>query len=193
MILNWSAKTQLYGAPAAVLAGMAERVVWWQQAIPDATGSTASATLLPARRDRLLLAGCGARAGAPVPAPSHVRRRRRLAAPPPASAAAAARAARRRADRRPRRPPAAVEGTGPSCCAPRRCCARADTRMHTVIVGGDSYGLSPEYAASLSRWSRALGLSDARDDDRRGPGRAAPTSSAWTCSSTRRTRSRSGS
>jgi hypothetical protein len=31
VILNWSAKTQLYGSPAAVLAGMRDRVVWWQQ------------------------------------------------------------------------------------------------------------------------------------------------------------------
>ncbi len=34
-------------------------------------------------------------------------------------------------------------------------------RMHVVIVGGDSYGLSPEYAASLEPLVRQLGLSDA--------------------------------
>ena len=33
--------------------------------------------------------------------------------------------------------------------------------MHTVIVGGDSYELSPEYAASLEPLARDLGLSDA--------------------------------
>ncbi len=33
--------------------------------------------------------------------------------------------------------------------------------MHTVIVGGDSYGLSPEYAASLEPLARELGLADA--------------------------------
>ena len=30
LILNWAAKTQLYGSPAATLAGMSDRVVWWQ-------------------------------------------------------------------------------------------------------------------------------------------------------------------
>src|ERR1700722_10108785 len=34
LMMNWAAKTQLYGAPAAALAGMADRVVWWQQARP---------------------------------------------------------------------------------------------------------------------------------------------------------------
>src|SRR4051812_29638635 len=35
LILNWAAKTQLYGATAAMLAGMSSRVIWWQQSIPD--------------------------------------------------------------------------------------------------------------------------------------------------------------
>src|SRR5207249_2232575 len=34
LVLNWSAKTHLYGAPAAMLAGIADRVTWWQQSIP---------------------------------------------------------------------------------------------------------------------------------------------------------------
>jgi glycosyltransferase involved in cell wall biosynthesis len=32
--------------------------------------------------------------------------------------------------------------------------------MHTVIVGGDSYGRSPDYAASLEPLARELGISD---------------------------------
>src|SRR5271155_3779463 len=48
LMLNWAAKTQLYGAPAAVLAGMADRVVWWQQAIPRRIWLDRCATLLPA-------------------------------------------------------------------------------------------------------------------------------------------------
>jgi glycosyltransferase involved in cell wall biosynthesis len=31
-------------------------------------------------------------------------------------------------------------------------------RMHTIIVGGDSYGLSPEYAASLEALAHQLGI-----------------------------------
>ena len=48
LIVNWSAKTQLYGSPAAVLAGMAGRVVWWQHGFPDRRWLDSSATLLPA-------------------------------------------------------------------------------------------------------------------------------------------------
>jgi hypothetical protein len=49
LILNWAAKTQLYGSPAAMLAGMSDRVVWWQQAIPPRRSwIDRSATLLPA-------------------------------------------------------------------------------------------------------------------------------------------------
>ncbi len=48
LILNWSAKTQLYGAPAAVLAGMSDRVVWWQHAIQARHWIDRCATALPA-------------------------------------------------------------------------------------------------------------------------------------------------
>ena len=49
LILNWSAKTQLYGSCAALLAGMSSRVVWWQQSIPDGSALDRAATMLPAR------------------------------------------------------------------------------------------------------------------------------------------------
>lgn len=48
LILNWAAKTHMYGAPAAVLAGMADRVLWWQQAIPERLWLDVCATMLPA-------------------------------------------------------------------------------------------------------------------------------------------------
>src|SRR2546430_15558183 len=49
LVLNWSAKTHLYGAPAAMLAGMADRVAWWQQGIPERHWIDRLATRLPAR------------------------------------------------------------------------------------------------------------------------------------------------
>src|SRR5277367_57097 len=50
VILNWAAKTQLYGAPAAILAGRRNSIVWWQQAIPPPNGwLDRAATLLPAK------------------------------------------------------------------------------------------------------------------------------------------------
>jgi glycosyltransferase involved in cell wall biosynthesis len=48
LILNWSAKTQLYGSPAAVLAGMTGRVLWWQHGIPERNWLDRCATALPA-------------------------------------------------------------------------------------------------------------------------------------------------
>jgi glycosyltransferase involved in cell wall biosynthesis len=49
LILNWSAKTQVYGSVAATLARMPGRVVWWQQGIPDRHWLDRLATVLPAR------------------------------------------------------------------------------------------------------------------------------------------------
>jgi glycosyltransferase involved in cell wall biosynthesis len=49
LILNWAAKSQLYGGPAAALAGVSDRVVWWQHGIPKGHWMDRLATLLPAR------------------------------------------------------------------------------------------------------------------------------------------------
>jgi glycosyltransferase involved in cell wall biosynthesis len=49
LVLNWMAKSQLYGATAATLAGMSDRVVWWQHGVPDRHWLDRAATLLPAQ------------------------------------------------------------------------------------------------------------------------------------------------
>jgi glycosyltransferase involved in cell wall biosynthesis len=49
LILDWSAKTHLYGGSAAVAAGAAERVMWWQHGIPDGHWLDRLATALPTR------------------------------------------------------------------------------------------------------------------------------------------------
>ncbi len=158
LILNWAAKTQLYGAPAAALAGMSDRVVWWQQAIPPPRGwLDRCATLLPAAAIGCY-SGASARAqaqlfpvrrtfvvgaGAPVPAKS----------PQPATLAL----------------PADVPIVGlvgrlqPWKGQDRLLRAQVllrerGVRMHTVIVGGDAWGLSSEYAASLPSLVQELGL-----------------------------------
>ena len=161
LILNWAAKTHLYGSPAAVLAGMRKRVIWWQQAIPErGFGIDTFATLLPA-----IAVGCyGAvaaeaqermfprrptfvvHAGSPVPEP--------YAGPPPLDI------------------PAEVPVIGlvgrlqPWKGQDRLLGAQALLRdrghaLHLVIVGGDSWGLSPEYAQSLPALIARLGLSAA--------------------------------
>lgn len=160
LMLNWSAKTQLYGAPAAVLARMADRVVWWQQAIPTGFWLDRAATALPA-----VAVGCYSRAaaeaqerlkprrptfvvgaGSPVPPPED--------GPPPLAL------------------PSDVPIVGlvgrlqPWKGQDRLLRAQALLRdrgapLHLVIVGGDSWGLSPDYSASLPRLIEELGLKDA--------------------------------
>jgi len=161
LMLNWAAKTQLYGAPAAALAGMSDRVVWWQQAIPPKHGwldrvatrlpttaifcysraaADAQAQLRPARETYIV------NAGAPEP--------QAFAGPGPLTL------------------PAGVPIVGlvgrlqPWKGQDRLLKAQALLRdrgiaMHLVIVGGDAWGLSSEYAASLPGLVSSLGLDDA--------------------------------
>jgi glycosyltransferase involved in cell wall biosynthesis len=49
VLLNWTAKSHLYGAPAAVVAGMTDRTLWWQHGIPTDDWLDRLATALPAR------------------------------------------------------------------------------------------------------------------------------------------------
>jgi glycosyltransferase involved in cell wall biosynthesis len=167
LILNWSAKTHLYGSPAAVLAGMADRVLWWQQSIPaDAGWLDRCATRLPTiavccysraaaeaqerlspRRPTIVVS-----AGAPVPATAN-------GAPAPGS----------EAQGQPLELPSGVPVVGlvgrlqPWKGQDRLLGAQALLRerghsLHLVIVGGDAYGLSADYAASLPGLVSSLGL-----------------------------------
>jgi glycosyltransferase involved in cell wall biosynthesis len=158
LVLNWAAKTQLYGSPAAVLAGIADRVVWWQQAIPRRTWLDGGATLLPAAA-----IGCYSAASAEAQARLFPARRTFVVAagapvPELGSHAAA-----------PLELPAEVPIVGlvgrlqPWKGQDRLLRAQAILHerghpMHLVIVGGDAYGLSAEYAASLAPLIEELGL-----------------------------------
>lgn len=160
VILNWAAKTQLYGSPAATLAGMAGRVVWWQQAIPERNWLDSAATLLPATA-----VCCYSHAASRAQQQLFPARRTFVIAagsPPPSGDASGA----------PLELPAGVPVVGlvgrlqPWKGQDRLLRAQAILRdrgqaMHLVIVGGDSYGLSPQYAASLGQLVRELGLEDA--------------------------------
>jgi len=159
LILNWAAKTQLYGAPAAALVGMTDRVVWWQQAIPRRLWLDVCATLLPAAA-----IGCYSRASADAQARLFPARRTFVVAAgapvpdgPPQEAQIDL--------------PADVPVVGlvgrlqPWKGQDRLLRAQAllrerGHRMHTLIVGGDAYGLSAEYAASIPALVSELGLTD---------------------------------
>jgi glycosyltransferase involved in cell wall biosynthesis len=160
LILNWAAKTHLYGSPAAVLAGMRDRVLWWQQAIPTGDWIDRCATLLPA-----VAIGCYSRAAAD--AQHHLFPRR-----PTFIVAAGAPVPDAGTSESPLDVPPGVTVVG---LVGRLQAWKGQDRMlraqailrergheiHLVIVGGDSYGLSPQYAESLAPLADELGLADA--------------------------------
>jgi glycosyltransferase involved in cell wall biosynthesis len=158
LILNWSAKTHLYGSPAAVLAGMRDRVTWWQQAIPARTWLDGSATLLPAAA---IFCYSGAARRAQERLLPHRRMFTVAAGSPPPDAAAPATLPL----------PADVPIVGlvgrlqpwkgqDQLLRAQRILRDRGLTMHTLIVGGDSYGLSPEYAASLGPLAAELQIAD---------------------------------
>jgi len=158
IVFSWASKTQLYGAPAAVLAGMRDRVVWWQHSIAQKVWLERLANRLPATA-----IACYSEAAARAQAQMRPPRRTVVI---PAGAAPLE-------DGRPAAPlalPAGVPVIGivgrlqPWKGQDRLIGALALLRergreAHLLIVGGDSYELSPEYAASLPRTASALGLS----------------------------------
>jgi glycosyltransferase involved in cell wall biosynthesis len=157
VILNWAAKTQFYGSPAAVLAGMSDRVVWWQHAIAGRHWLDLSANLLPARA-----IACYSTAAARAQQRLWPHRSTIVI---PAGASPVVDGASR--------PPLELPGGAPVVGIVGRLQAwkgqdrllraqallrRRGHPLHLVIVGGDSYGLSPEYAASLPKLIAELGL-----------------------------------
>jgi glycosyltransferase involved in cell wall biosynthesis len=193
LILNWSAKTQLYGAPAAMLVGMADRVVWWQHAIQAGHWIDRCATALPA-----IAIGCSAETVARAQAQLPPARPTFVVAPgtrPPGDDNGFA--ANRRVpavdgdtpapndDSRPAREDARPPGATPAPLElptdvpivglvgrmepwkghDRMLGAQAllrarGHRIHTVMVGGDAYDISPDYARSLPGLVERLGLVD---------------------------------
>ena len=159
LILNWSATTQLYGSPAAMLAGMSRRVVWWQHGTPKRSWLDACATLLPAAA-----IGCYSQ--------TSVRAQARLfPARPTFAVAAGAPVPEADSEPAPLVLPTDVPIVGivgrlqPWKGQDRLLHAQAilrerGHRIHLIIVGGDSYGRSPEYAASLAPLAASLGIAE---------------------------------
>jgi glycosyltransferase involved in cell wall biosynthesis len=159
LILNWSAKTHLYGSAAATLAGMRDRAVWWQQAIPPPRGwLDRLATRLPARA---IL--CYSRAAAEAQGRLRPMRPTYVVA---AGAPVPAEDVEPAALKLPNGPIVGLVGRlQPWKGQDRVMQAQALLRergvgMHLLIVGGDSYRLSPGYAASLRPLAQRLGLAE---------------------------------
>lgn len=157
LMLNWMAKTQLYGAPAAALAGMSDRIVWWQHVLPTGTWLDRLATLLPARA-----IGGSSHAAAREQERLWPRRPTFVVHPgiePPAAAADAQRGFARSG--------AAVVGSVGRLEPGRRqhdllhavaAVRRRGHDVHALIVGGDALGLSGDYESYLKRLAAELGF-----------------------------------
>ncbi len=155
LIVNWIAMAQLYCAPAAMLVGMRDRLVWWQHSIPAGYWLDRCATALPA-----LAVGCSSSAAAAAQARLRPSRPTFVVAPgTPVPASVPAQLAL----------PAGIPVVGlvgrlqPWKGQDRLLRAHAllrerGLRLHTLIVGGDAHGLSSEYAASLPALVSSLGL-----------------------------------
>ena len=154
LVLNWMAKSQVYGALAAVAAGMSARVVWWQQGIFEGHWVDRLATLLPSRA-----VGCYSRAAAVAQSGVWPRRPTFVVFP-------GIDAPRERGSGdhlRPRLPIAAdvpvvgIVGRLQPWKGQHRVLGavaelkRRGHRVHGLVVGGNAHNLSPEYEPYLRR------------------------------------------
>ena len=170
VLLNWVAKTQLYGSPAAVLAGIGGRVVWWQHAIPSNHWLDRSATALPA-------AAIGCTSHAAAEAQRRIRPARPMfvvaagtRVPEPGTAAAPGGGPGAAVALLPDLPPESqvlglVARLQPWKGQDRLVRAAALLRerghaVHVLLVGGDSWELAPAYAEALPRLIAELGMQE---------------------------------
>jgi glycosyltransferase involved in cell wall biosynthesis len=166
LIVNWSPKTQLYGGAAARLAGMGDRVIWWQHGIPDGHWLDRLATALPARG-----IGCSSQAGAAAQRRLWPHRSTFVVHPGIDAPAAASPGELDELRKQIGLPPGrVVVGTvgrlQPWKGQDRLLQAIAQLRskgldLHGLIVGGDAYELSPEYARQLQHLVVQLDLEGA--------------------------------
>jgi glycosyltransferase involved in cell wall biosynthesis len=68
-ILNWTAKSHVYGGLAAAFAGMSDHTIWWQHGMPDGHWLDRIATAIPARA-----IGCSSRSSARAQSRLHPKR-----------------------------------------------------------------------------------------------------------------------
>ena len=164
LILNWASKTHLYSSPAAILAGMGDRVVWWQHVIPRRGGDVRNwidiaARLLPAQA-----VGCTSQSAAEAQG-------RLWPSRPTFVVHGGAAEPRPSADRAKLRLPddrlvlGLVGRLQPWKGQDRFLRAQGLLRdrghaVHSLLVGGDAYGMAPDYAGSLPGLIASLKLED---------------------------------
>jgi glycosyltransferase involved in cell wall biosynthesis len=164
LILNWSAKTQLYGATAAAVAGVGGRVVWWQHTVPNGHWLDRLATALPARA-----IGCSSFESRQ--AQVRLRPHRPSFVVHPGIEAPASNISERVALRAELGLPqdrfvVGIVGRLQPWKGQHRLLAalaalrQAGHAVHGLIVGGEALGLSPEYEPYLHRLASELGIRD---------------------------------
>jgi glycosyltransferase involved in cell wall biosynthesis len=166
LVLSWSAKAHLYGSVAAMAAGIGDRAIWWQHMIPDGHWLDRIATLLPAK-------AIGCSSGACEEGQSRLHPRRPTFVVHPGIDSRSSREGDGGDQLRAQLGiPAGQVVVGivgrlqPWKGQDRFLRALAELRtrhpnLHGLVVGGDAYGLSPEYAEGLDRLISELGLTDA--------------------------------
>jgi glycosyltransferase involved in cell wall biosynthesis len=160
LIVNWIAKAQVYCSPAATLAGMSDRVIWWQHDIPSGHWLDRCATVLPA-----IAVGCSSSTSARAQARLFPSRTTFVVAPGTRIPSAAS--GKARVVLAPEVPVVGLVGRlQPWKGQDRLLAAQAllrerGHRIYTLLVGGDAHGLSSEYAESLQPLVARLGLTDA--------------------------------
>ena len=160
LIVNWVAKAQLYGGAAAMAAGRADAVVWWQHGVPDGHWMDRLASALPARA-----VGCSSAAAARAQEATWPHRRAFVVHPgietattePIARAALGIPEGRFVAGIVGRLQPWKGQHRFLDALALLRDQGRD---VHGVIVGGDAFGLSPQYTVDLREQVGRLGLSE---------------------------------
>jgi glycosyltransferase involved in cell wall biosynthesis len=161
VVLNWVAKAQIYGGAAAALAGMSERVVWWQHGVTVGHWMDRVATALPAHA-----VGCSSSTAARAQAALWPRRPAFVVHPGVEPSMNGASPPAPQLDIPTGRTVIGIVGRLQPWKGQHRllhALARLRERrldVHGLIVGGDAYGLSPEYAAGLRRLVGELGLED---------------------------------
>ena len=164
LLVNWISKTQLYGAPAAALAGMRDRVVWWQHGIPSGHWMDRLATLFPARA-----IGCSSRFSAAAQELQWPRRQTFVVHPgidvPPSANGHERLRLRRQLGVPDDAPLIGIVGRlqpwkgHDTFIRAVSLLRKGGVPAHGLIVGGDAHGRSPGYREALERLVDELALS----------------------------------